>query len=817
MPDDPQPTPSPAATPASWRDAWQLPVFAISGVALAAGLAAVLMARPATDVMPRVEEASKLVDAEKYEDAIKLLNAEVWPQIEKGKLPAAGQKQYHLLIARSIYEAALAKNLKSEENFDNVIKSYLNAEEMKQRLDAADIERFARCLIALDRLEEAQNRIDSLPSGERSRQVALVRELVTKLLAKPVPDQDRATALVAWMLGEPNLADADRSWAMMRQAELRILGGFNDEAIRGMLQQLPRLEENQTAERAELLELLGRAYFTSNQYPEAEKWLARAIETAENAEPISSRSRLLLANIVAARNEFETAKGLYETILETPGTKPLRRSALMGLGAVLASLDETDPSLDAYSRLAEAFNDPSTDSNLTKLEAAESIIARFRTRYDAGDAKTALRYASIADSMFPEGKRPAEVLRAMGDAHRTLAEEAIAEVSAGSAKVSIMDLDPTTRKRAREHFLSAAKAYKAHTAAVASQSSTAFGDSLWLAADAYDRAGEQEMAVAQFKQFSDEFPADPRSAEAKFRLARCYQARGDIELAIATFEDIINSREGAPGRVGTGPFADASFVPLAQTLIATGDANKLQRAEDLLISVLNGSVSGVDSPNFRDALAEFGTMCYRGGNYERAIERIEEMLARYPDTPNVELLRFRLADSYRLSAENIRRSMDQGLPLDQRQSQERSLRDRLAKASLAFDQTRRSLEAKPPHKRSVVEETYLRNSYFYLGDCEYMQGNYDEAIRAYTAARDRYPTDPASLVAMTQIVNANLERGDFKAAATANERARRFYKSLPNEVWDDRDLPMTRENWERWLDATDRLANAQALESKEHE
>ncbi|MFN9975706.1 MAG: hypothetical protein ACK58T_38015, partial [Phycisphaerae bacterium] len=71
--------------------------------------------------------------------------------------------------------------------------------------------------------------------------------------------------------------------------------------------------------------------------------------------------------------------------------------------------------------------------------------------------------------------------------------------------------------------------------------------------------------------------------------------------------------------------------------------------------------------------------------------------------------------------------------------------------------------------------------------------------------------------AMTQIVNANLERGDFKAAATANERARRFYKSLPNEVWDDRDLPMTRENWERWLDATDRLANAQTMESKEHE
>lgn len=816
MADEPQPSPAPAA-PASWRDAWQLPVFAISGVALAAGLAAVMMARPATDVMPRVEEATKLVEAEKFEDAIKLLNTEVWPQIEKGKLPPAGQKQYHLLIARSIYEASLAKKLSSEENYDNVIQSYLHAEELKQRLDAPDIDRFARCLIMLGRLEEAQNRIETLPSGERTRQIALVRDLVQRMLSKPLPDQERATALVAWMLGEPSLPDSDRLWAMTRQAELRILGGFHEEAIRGMLQQLPRLDESQSAERAELLELLGRAYYASSQMPDAEKWLNRAVEAAHGSEPVTSRSRLLLANIASARNDYEIAKGLYQSVIETPGTKPLRREALLGLGATLASLDEVEPSLEVYSRLADAYNDPTTESKLTKGEAAESMIARYRTRFDAGDTNTALRYASIAESMFPEGKRPPEVLRAIGDAHRTLAEEAIAEFSNGSAKVSIMDLDPTTRKRAREHFISAAKAFKAHTASVASQNSTAFGDSLWLAADAYDRAGEQEQAVILFKQFTDEFPADPRSAEAKFRLARCYQARGDLDLATQTFEEIISSREGAPGRVGTGPFADASYVPLAQTLIATENPDKLQRAEDLLISVLNGAVSGVDSPNFRDALAEFGTMCYRNGNYDRAIERIEEMLERYPKTPNAELLRFRLADSYRRSAETMRAATGEGLPLEQRQSAERTMRDRLSKAALAFDQTRRALEAKPPHKRTVVEETYLRNSYFYLGDCEYMQGNYDEAIRAYTAARDRYPSDPASLVAMTQIVNANLERGDYKAAATANERARRFYKSLPTEVWNDPDLPMTRENWERWLDSTDRLANAQALENKEHE
>lgn len=813
-PVDPAVSEPPAPT---WRDAWQVPVLLVSAALLVVGIAAVVLARPAVDVTPRIDEAAKLVEAEKFEDALKILNEDVWPQIEKGKLAQGEEKRYYVLAARSIYEAATQRKLSSAENYENVIRSYVRAEELKQRLEAADIERFALSLMALDRLDEAKKRIDTIPSGDQARRIGLVRKLTARLLSKPIPDQQAATDLVAWLLSEPALNDADRVWALTKQAELRLLGGYREEAIRGMLQQLPRVEESAAEDRAELLALLGWGYIEDGKHAEAEKWLTRAEKLADEREPLTSKIRLNLARVAESRSDFQAAKDQYQKVLDAPGSKRFRREALLGLAETQASLDETDASLDAYERLAETFRDPSFESSIDRDRVASSAVARFRTRFEAGDARAALRFASIAESLFPEGRAPADAVLAVGEANRKLADEAIAEATGGKSHANLDEVDPTTRKRAREHYLAAANALRIHAGMIAGQNGPGYSDSLWNAADCFDRAGDQDKAITLFKQFADEFPTDPRKAEARFRLARCYQARGDLNLAAQTYEDLIATRDGTPGDPGSGPFADASYVPLAQTYLATGQPEAATKATQMLKAVVDGTVVGVDSPDFRDALAELGTMFYRNGEPERAIENIDELLKRYPNERGMELAKFRLADSYRLSAAKIEKSMADGMPDEERRNLEKTKTERLERAAAGFDEVRRVLDAKPKDKRTAVEDTYLRNACFYLGDCAFALGDYDGAIRAYTAARDRYPNDPASLVAMIQIVNANLQRGDLKAALTANERAKRFYRGLPPEVWNDPNLPMSKEDWERWLDATDRLANGESLDHEHPE
>ena len=102
----------------------------------------------------------------------------------------------------------------------------------------------------------------------------------------------------------------------------------------------------------------------------------------------------------------------------------------------------------------------------------------------------------------------------------------------------------------------------------------------------------------------------------------------------------------------------------------------------------------------------------------------------------------------------------------------------------------------------MAERLKLRNAHFYIADCAYDLGDYEAALKLYDRARQRYPRDAASLVAMVQIVNTHMAMGALRRARTANERARRFFASVPDSAWDDPTLPMDREAWERWLDAS---------------
>src|SRR5262249_31122519 len=144
-------------------------------------------------------------------------------------------------------------------------------------------------------------------------------------------------------------------------------------------------------------------------------------------------------------------------------------------------------------------------------------------------------------------------------------------------------------------------------------------------------------------------------------------------LAAGLYRDMIDGRARSEQ---AGPFADASYVPLAQTLLGDADAANDTDAENLLLAVVNGSVGGTRTPPFRAALRELGQRYYQTKRYERAIERFEEYLQRSAGEsspsgpaaeiagpvetgstgasrigdPALETVRYKLADSYRLSA-----------------------------------------------------------------------------------------------------------------------------------------------------------------------
>jgi tetratricopeptide (TPR) repeat protein len=202
---------------------------------------------------------------------------------------------------------------------------------------------------------------------------------------------------------------------------------------------------------------------------------------------------------------------------------------------------------------------------------------------------------------------------------------------------------------------------------------------------------------------------------------------------------------------------------------------------------------------------ELGRLRAAKGDFAGAIQLLDEAANRFPEWSQIDSVRYELADAFRQDARGILKTLAEAMPDAKRQALIQARQERLRRGAELFDLSRKALEARDPRRLSKLEQLQLRNSYFYIADCEFELKDFENAIRHYDAAREKYSADPASLVAMVQIVNAYVEQGDNTRAATAQERAKRFYESLPLSVWSDPNLPMSQNDWRKWLDSMNAL------------
>jgi len=208
---------------------------------------------------------------------------------------------------------------------------------------------------------------------------------------------------------------------------------------------------------------------------------------------------------------------------------------------------------------------------------------------------------------------------------------------------------------------------------------------------------------------------------------------------------------------------------------------------------------------YREALFELGRLRLAQGRHEEAAARLREAVERYPEDPQIDMTRFHLAEALRLSARQMEETLREGMPLSQRRRIEQDQADRLAEAQRLYEAVRSRLERKPRDALTDLERLTLRNAYFYRADSAFDRGLFEDAIRLYDAAAQRYADEPASLVAMMQIVNSYITLERWPEARTANARARRRLEEIPDDALDAPDLPLDRRHWERWLESSERL------------
>lgn len=785
-----------------WRDAWQVPTLLVGAGMLLLGVAYSISSSPDPDMAPSITLANRLIENEEYERAIELLNTKVYPFVEKVETPTEDKVLYHLAKARSIYRGQKKLLLDDDRNHVSIVREYLEAERLGGGLGPKDLASLANTYVSRDEIDLALQRAREIPESQRFLRDAVHKQAVNSLLDRVDPEIDKVMGLLADMLIDPNLPIVDRVWALETQGNVRLSQGFADETITRILRAMPRLERAGAEGRSRLHLILSKAYNGIGANKQASEQVGHALALSASGDPHYPEILLMEAIVEDSKGNTLEARDLYSEITSNHSSSSAYPLALLGLGETEAGLKEPELSLGAYSDLVELYDSFGIESYPSRDQILDSLLARAGDSLSAGMPADSIRYAILAELLYRGQEIPSGVLEALAMGHQAAAElqlgRPISEVR------TLLGLDPSTRAEVQRHLMSSATNFRVHAERHVVSNLSVYADSLWRSADLFDRAGDQPEAIQAFKSYAESMPSDPRHAEALFRLAESLRALGDFKSAADVYKGLIQAREGTSG-ADIGPFADASHVPLAQAYLYDEDLANDAEAEKLLVSALDGSIGSTQTELFRDALLELAGLYDRTQRPERAVERYQEFNSRYQQDPEAGTVLFKLADAHRRLSDIIEESLDDVMPAAERNRRLAKINKHRYEAIDQFEKTITLLGSKSDAQLGMFESIALRNAHFYLGDCAFDLGEYHDAIGYYDRARDRYVSDPASLIAMVQIVNAYIETDQIGRARTANERARRFYETIEDDVWNDPNLPMDRADWERWLNSSAKL------------
>lgn len=815
----------------SWRDLWQVPLLAVAAVLLVSGMATLMLTKPNPDVAGMVARAEGLLAEGLPEESLAVLNTEARPLINDASVSAETRQRFHAARAAAISVGQARLGADVEANHLRILEELDKAERAGRTLLDREHAIAVAALVALDRLEEAAGRIGMVSDDASDERTRLSRVVIERAMQGGQVSEALASRLLTDLGDDPMLTLEDRVWTLARRTELRLRNEASEEAIARLLRMMPRVQQADDAMRGELFLLLGESYVAGGALPEAAKQLERATSLLPPGDDLYARSMLAEGRVFEQLGDLDRARLRFEAVVGTYTASPSFRPALLSLGETLALISEVDPAsatadeaVEVYALLADELLDATRRPGPILAETMSSLIERFEEQMARRELDLAAQYAQIAEDLVAAAGADERVLLSQARVNRARALQLVADaldieppgegsvLTPDELGVELTEIDPSTRAQAQRWYVRAGDYFRRHADMLAgSDDDLAYADSVWNAAVMFDGGGDTAEAIASYVEFAGTIAGDPRVPAARFRLGRAYQASGEYELAAAQFEALLDLANDPERGRGVGPWGVRSYVPLAQVYLEDPDPANDRRASELLQSVLRGEAGDVESESFSDALAAMGMVHYYDGLYPSAIEQLEEAVLREGDSRESHKLKYLLADAYRLESVAITQTLGGGAVAPSIQDElEATREDHLGRAIELFAQVRDGLEAVPERRRTVLDGISLRNAYFYLGDCAFDLGDYDAAIRYYQIARDRYSDDAASLVALVQIFNAYFEAGDHEQARTASEKARRFYERLPEDAWDDPTLPMSRADWERWLDSSYELASLRA-------
>ncbi|MDZ4830695.1 MAG: tetratricopeptide repeat protein [Phycisphaerae bacterium] len=796
-------TPAPAASAAEsrlgWRDVWQLPTLLVATGAVVGGLIYVSSLPRDNDFAGALDQVDGLLAAGRLDDARTILFDRIAPKLEEAA--ASDKARFDAVTADWLSAARIGTG--AVENDAQIADRYARAEENGLELDRDRLLRWAAALVHLGRADDAMERIGRIDAspGEadvmRSRVNRLVIERVWgETMRAEHPDYEKLLVAIGTYRADPTITVEDEAWAAARQAESRLALEKPRDAADRLLLDLRRIESAPVEVRgsvtpdafAELLGLLGRAYAEIGESDLARETLDRAVAIAADKTLAKGEAIVLLGELALQRGELDEAEQRFESVLADYAGESCAPVALFGRAETRAARGAHLDALADYRALRTKLNSSSSEA-VTKRVPPASVIGSLIDRHDAllvaGELDEALEYAKLASEFVPGRPISHQLVLRLASTSNALANQ----LTSGSQAT-----EPEARARASRLLKAAGDWFVRHSsdAGAAREIPTAWADSLWMAADCYERSGWGEDAIRSFRAFVSGTPRDePRRPEAMSRIAAILHGEGRLDEATTEYARVIDE-------FPLSPLATRAAVPLSRCLESLG-----RRADAVarLQPIVDGTAGlRPDAEEYREALLELARLVVAGGDLDRGATLLDEALRRYPDDHRAPLTQFQLGECRRgQAAESAKRLADGALSPSQRDAIDvRRVAD-LEAARTEFDRVVAALDVRTLAELDPLEIDALRLAHLYRADCLFDVGRYREAIDFYETTERRYDDSAVSMVALIQIVNAWKELGDSERAATAHRRAEIRLGQLPDSAFMSADSIFRREAWERWL------------------
>ncbi|MFI4862164.1 MAG: tol-pal system YbgF family protein [Phycisphaerales bacterium JB063] len=815
----------------AWSQVWQMPVLLLGLGLLAVGVYFALPKYVPMDYDKELAKIESLVTKNRLEEAEGRLIAlsETDDFVEAVDDPVEGYywQLYGDLRFRQL-DTRVWQGITTEagqENLGQIVEFYRKSQKLGHEMPGSALWRYAQALAAMGDDTGALGVVDQMPEDSATRRHEIVRKLVERAIqTDPDPASEKVANLLrrfeAELESEPDVAvrRGEKIWAMQQRAELSLRAKDEQAVIRMLVEGgLMRLRQGGASDEdiAPLNVLLGEAYAMEENFADARHRFSEARDHLEEGHALFPRVLVGFADIELAQSEqgyIERAFGLYHQAYLSAPQGPSSIDAKIGEAHTEAYReDRFVEALEAFEVAAERLateQAPVWDPRREKLEHYLGVhIAR---EYENRQYENALALLKVVEPLTERGDSAA-LARQFAETYRHLGEQAEQAAKALEPDPARPEEDPHLAARRMHHqeaavyFEQAAEAYL-REAKLLEAETDGHGVALWAAGEHFAKAQLWEKAVAVYQDFLATRGDSGKREEAMFRLGQAYLADREYGAARDQLRALIESTD-------TSQWAMRSYVPLSRALVGLDEWD--QAEQWLRFVVEDHRAIGPDSPFFRDALIELGTLYYRRGSlddtyYARGIEVLGDAggaVERYAMdrgdgnyVPEMEAkLRYMLADCLRLSAMGLGRQAAEAPNQSDRLAMQAERVRRLSEAKMYYQQVQELLDDRHPSSLSRVERVYHRNAYFYQADCAFEQSDFANAILLYQDAAMRWQDHPASLVAWVQIVNSAAEMKDYPRARAAHRQAVEVFSKLDDSVFEHPDSLMTRQRWDDWL------------------